>query len=184
MTMDSLANTAVSHTVRSMSMEGVGQNLSFRCMKTALALPIDRVREIIEYGQITTVPLMPSYVKGVINLRGNVVPVIDLSHRFGGPSTEISKRTCIIILELPIGQTTQSAGLIVDAVDEVLDVDASQIEPPPEFGAGISSQFILGMARRDNGFLIILKAEALFSEDELEKIQAPALTQEPVLLQG
>ena len=152
---------------------GAGQNLSFRCMQTALALPIDRVREIIEYGQVTTVPLMPSYVRGVINLRGNVVPVIDLASRFGAAPTEIGRRTCIIILELPIGTTAQLAGLIVDAVDEVLDIDPSQIEPPPAFGTGISSQFIQGMARRDNGFLIILKAEALFCEDELQRMQEP-----------
>lgn len=150
---------------------GAGQNLSFRCMQTALAIPIDRVREIIEYGQVTAVPLMPSYVRGVINLRGNVVPVIDLSARFGAEPTEIGRRTCIIILELPIGATTQLAGLIVDAVDEVLDIDPTQIEPPPEFGTGIRSQFILGMARRESGFLIILKAEALFGEDELQRIQ-------------
>lgn len=181
--MEVLANHAASVMTRPITIDGVGQNLSFRCMKTALALPIDRVREIIEYGQVTTVPLMPSYVKGVINLRGNVVPVIDLSHRFGGQATEIGKRTCIIILEMPTGNSVQSAGLIVDAVDEVLDIDAGQIEPPPEFGAGISSQFILGMARRDNGFLIILKAEALFTEDEMERIQAPQALSEPLLLQ-
>ena len=164
------------------TVNGVGQSLSFRCMKTAFAFPIERVREIIEYGQVTTVPLMPGYVKGVINLRGNVVPVIDLSHRFGGPVTEIGNRTCIIILEMPTGHSVQSAGLIVDAVDEVLDIEANQIEPPPEFGAGISSQFILGMARRDNGFLIILKAEALFTEDEMDRIQSSQLHPEQVLL--
>ena len=97
---------------------GAGQNLSFRCMQTALALPIDRVREIIEYGQVTTVPMMPGYVRGVLNLRGNVVPVIDLAFRFGGKPTEVGRRTCIIILELPIGKTSQLAGLIVDAVDD------------------------------------------------------------------
>ena len=152
---------------------GAGQNLSFRCMQTALALPIDRVREIIEYGQVTTVPMMPGYVRGVLNLRGNVVPVIDLAFRFGGKPTEVGRRTCIIILELPIGKTSQLAGLIVDAVDEVLDIEQSQIEPPPEFGTGINTQFILGMARQENGFLIILNAEALFSEDELQRMHEP-----------
>jgi purine-binding chemotaxis protein CheW len=166
-------NTAQEVTPYQPSDWGAGQNLSFRCMQTALALPIDRVREIIEYGQVTTVPLMPGYVRGVLNLRGNVVPVIDLAFRFGSQPTEVGRRTCIIILELPIGKTSQLAGLIVDAVDEVLDIEKSQIEPPPEFGTGISTQFILGMARQENGFLIILNAEALFSEDELQRIREP-----------
>lgn len=155
---------------------GAGQNLSFRCMQTALALPIDRVREIIEYGQITSVPLMPGYVHGVLNLRGNVVPVIDLAFRFGNRPTGVGRRTCIIILELPIGNTSQLAGLIVDAVDEVLDIEPGQIEPPPEFGTGINTRFIQGMARQGNGFLIILKAEALFSADELQQILEPQST--------
>lgn len=149
---------------------GAGQYLSFHSMQTALAIPIDRVREILEYGQITTVPLMPDYVKGVINLRGNVVPVIDLGCRFSRQKTNISKRTCIIIMELPIGDSIQQAGLIVDAVDEVMDIESKQIEPPPEFGAGINTKFILGMARQEKGFLIIMKAEALFTEDELQRM--------------
>lgn len=149
---------------------GAGQYLSFHSMQTAFAIPIDRVREIIEYGQITTVPLMPEYVKGVINLRGNVVPVIDLGCRFSGEKTNIGKRTCIIIMELPIGDTIQQAGLIVDAVDEVMDIESKQIEPPPEFGAGINTKFILGMARQEKGFLIIMKAEALFTEEELQRM--------------
>ena len=147
---------------------GVGQNLSFHCMNVALALPISRVREIIEYGNLTTVPMMPPYVLGVINLRGNVVPVVDLSARFGAGATKLGKRTCIIILELPRAGESALVGLVVDAVDEVLDVDSGQIEPPPSFGTAIRSDFILGMARREQGFLIILRVDKLLDLDALE----------------
>ena len=147
---------------------GVGQNLSFHCMNVALALPISRVREIIEYGNLTTVPMMPHYVLGVINLRGNVVPVVDLSARFGAGATKLGKRTCIIILELPRAGESALVGLVVDAVDEVLDVDSGQIEPPPSFGTAIRSDFILGMARREQGFLIILRVDKLLDLDALE----------------
>lgn len=146
---------------------GAGQNLSFRCMQVALALPISRVREIIEYGQLTPVPMMPPYVLGVINLRGNVVPVVDLAARFGAGKTGIGRRTCIIILELPAAEGVQLVGLVVDAVDEVLDIDEAQIEPPPTFGTAIRSDFILGMARHDQGFIIILKMDRLLDVDAL-----------------
>lgn len=146
------------------------QTLSFRCMQTPMAIPIVCVREIIEYGQLTVVPLMPAYIKGVLNLRGHVVPVIDLALRLGGTPTEISKRTCIIILDLPVGDTCQQAGLIVDAVDEVLDIYTQDIEPPPEFGTHFNVQFIAGMARMDNGFTILLKADGLFTTDELQRM--------------
>lgn len=146
------------------------QMLTFRSMNTAMAIPIICVREIIEYGQLTIVPMMPNYICGVINLRGHVVPVIDLSLRLGNPATAISKRTCIIILDLIIGDVPQQAGLIVDAVDEVLDIYGEDIEPAPEFGTGVNVQFISGMARSGNGFIILLKAEALFATEELQRI--------------
>lgn len=158
---------------------GAGQNLSFHCMGVALALPINRVREIIEYGHLTAVPMMPSYVLGVINLRGNVVPVVDLSARFGSGATQLGKRTCIIILELPCDDATHLVGLVVDAVDEVLDIEPSQIEPPPGLGTVIRSDFILGMARREQGFLIILKVDRLLDLHELmptEEVMDVALT--------
>lgn len=149
---------------------GAGQNLSFHCMNVALALPISRVREIIEYGHLTAVPMMPSYVLGVINLRGNVVPVVDLSARFGAGGTVLGRRTCIIILELPNADGPHLVGLVVDAVDEVLDIELSQIEPPPSFGTAIRSDFIMGMARREQGFLIILKVDRLLDLEELSPI--------------
>lgn len=149
---------------------GAGQNLSFHCMGVALALPINRVREIIEYGNLTKVPMMPAYVLGVINLRGNVVPVVDLAARFGAGSTILGKRTCIIILEMPETEGLNLVGLVVDAVDEVMDIEAGQIEPAPAFGTAIRSDFILGMARREQGFLIILRVDRLLNLQELNKL--------------
>ena len=155
-----------------------GQHLSFRCMKVALALPISRVREIIEYGHLTEVPMMPDYVRGLINLRGNVVPVVDLAARFGGALTQIGRRTCIIILELPNQGELALVGLVVDAVDEVLDIDPAQVEPPPSFGTAIRSDFIEGMARREEGFLILLRVDKLLDLERLTPETLPAeLTQ-------
>ncbi|MGL4751414.1 MAG: chemotaxis protein CheW [Aeromonadaceae bacterium] len=160
--------------------KAVGQHLSFRCMTTALALPISSVREIIEYGHLTAVPMMPSYVLGVINLRGNVVPVVDLAARFGAGSTSLGKRTCIIILELGGQGSLHLVGLVVDAVDEVLDIEPEQVEPAPAFGTAIRSDFIHGMARRDQGFLILLKADRLLDMESL----APGLEQGIALTTG
>lgn len=156
-----------------------GQHLSFRCMNTALALPISSVREIIEYGHLTAVPMMPSYVLGVINLRGNVVPVVDLAARFGAGATVLGRRTCIIILELGGEGTQHLVGLVVDAVDEVLDIEQGQIEPAPTFGTAIRSDFIHGMARREQGFLILLKAGRLLDMEALTpdlELQTPVMT--------
>ncbi|MDN6861062.1 chemotaxis protein CheW, partial [Pseudomonas sp. CAN2814] len=132
------------------------QHLSFRVRQARYALPIELVREIIEYGQVTGVPMMPSFIHGVINLRGNVVPVLDLAARFGMPLSVPDKRTCIVIIELPLAEAQQRIGLVVDAVDAVLDIEAGSIEPAPPFGAGIRTEFIAGMARNDAGCTIIL----------------------------
>lgn len=151
------------------------QHLSFRVRQARYALPIELVREIMEYGQITTVPMMPSCIHGVINLRGNVVPVLDLAARLGSELTVPSKRTCIIIIELPLNEQQQRIGLVVDAVDAVLDIDAADVESAPTFGAGIRSDFIAGMARDERGFTIMLDVRRVLSlEDILELNRAVA----------
>ncbi|MHA6493928.1 chemotaxis protein CheW [Pseudomonas borbori] len=146
------------------------QHLSFRVRKERFALPIELIREIIEYGQITTVPMMPSFIHGVINLRGNVVPVLDLAARFGLELTEPGKRTCIVIIELPLDDQVQRIGLVVDAVDAVLDIDADEVEPAPPFGAGLRTDFISGMARDDRGFTIILDVRRVLSLDDIRQL--------------
>ncbi|PAU66370.1 chemotaxis protein CheW [Pseudomonas sp. PIC25] len=146
------------------------QHLSFRVRQARYALPIELVREIIEYGQITTVPMMPAFIHGVINLRGNVVPVLDLAARFGFELTEPGKRTCIVIIELELDDQQQRIGLVVDAVDAVLDIDSTEVEPAPPFGAGIRTDFIAGMARDERGFTIILDVRRVLSLDDIRQL--------------
>ncbi|TAK88762.1 MAG: purine-binding chemotaxis protein CheW [Aquabacterium sp.] len=129
-----------------------------------------RVREIIEYGNITTVPMMPGFMRGVINLRGAVVPVIDLHARFGRGKTEVSRRTCIVILEVHNDDDTFVLGIIVDAVSAVRQIDSTQIEPPPSFGTRIRADFIDGMAKISSGFVILLNLGKVLSVDELSAL--------------
>lgn len=151
------------------------QHLSFRVRQAGYALPIDLVREIIEYDEVTRVPMMPDYIHGVINLRGNVVPVLDLAARFGLSRTEPDKRTCIVITELTLEDASQRLGLVVDAVDAVHDIDTRQVLPPPPFGARIRADFIAGMAQQEQGFLIILNLlQVLSTQDLLDLAQARA----------
>ncbi len=144
---------------------GSVQHLSFRVRDARYALPIDLVREIIEYGQITTVPMMPSFIHGVI-----VVPVLDLAARFGMPLSIANKRTCIVIIELNLDEQEQRIGLVVDAVDAVLDIDTDTVEPAPPFGAGINTDFIAGMARDERGFTIVLDVRRVLSLDDIRQL--------------
>src|SRR5882757_11316013 len=117
------------------------QYLTFMLAGEVFAIGILAIKEIIEYASLTTVPMMPEYVRGVINLRGAVVPVLDLSVRFGKPASPVTKRTCIVIIEISTAGQRQDVGVVVDAVDSVLDIPPDQIEPPPAFGARISTDF-------------------------------------------
>lgn len=143
------------------------QYLIFSLGGEAYAVGTQAVREIIEYGQLTAVPLMPAYIRGVINLRGAVVPVIDLAARFGRPATDVGKRTCIVIVEVTSEAQTQVLGVVVDAVSAVRQMGASDIEPPPAFGARIRSDFIQGMAKVQGQFVILLDVGRVLSMDEI-----------------
>ena len=138
------------------------------------AIGILSIREIIEYGQLTEVPLVPSFIRGVINLRGSVVPVIDLAVRFGRPACPVTKRSCIVIIETVYeeGQPNQQMGIVVDAVSEVLDIPAEDIEPPPEFGARIRIDFISGMGKINGKFVVLLDVNRILSIDEVAVIAA------------
>jgi len=128
------------------------------------------VKEIIEYGHLTVVPMMPDFIRGVINLRGSVVPVIDLGARFGRGETAVTRRTCIVIIEVPTGEEKQDIGVVVDAVSEVLEIPASDIEPAPTFGAKIRADFIHGMGKVGGKFVILLDVGKVLSVDEISTL--------------
>jgi purine-binding chemotaxis protein CheW len=144
------------------------QFLTFMLGGEVFAIGILAIKEIIEYDGLTTVPLMPECVRGVINLRGAVVPVMDLAARFGRPATQIGKRTAIVIVEIDADGEQQVVGVMVDAVNAVIDIPPSDIEPAPQFGARIRSEFIAGMGKVNGKFVILLNTDQVLSVTELE----------------
>jgi purine-binding chemotaxis protein CheW len=150
--------------------EEAQQYLTFMLSGETYAISILRIKEIIQYGQLTEVPRMPDFIRGVINLRGAVVPVIDLSVRFGKASTAIGRRNCIIIIEVAIGEESQSVGVMVDAVNAVLEIPAGEIEPAPTFGTHIRADFIAGMGKINGKFVIILNIQQVLSMDDMEAL--------------
>jgi len=148
------------------------QYLTFSLGEEMFAIGILAIREIIEYGQLTEVPMTPPFIRGVINLRGAVVPVIDLSVRFGRQAAGITKRTCIVIIETESAEQKHQMGIVVDAVSEVLEIPASDIEPPPEFGTHIRTDFISGMGKINGKFVVLLDVNKVLSLDEVAVIAA------------
>ena len=142
------------------------QYLTYSLGDEVFAMDIRSVREIIQYGAMTAVPLMPEFVRGVINLRGAVVPVIDLQSRFGREVAKIGKKTCVIIFDASQANEKMELGLLVDAVSEVIEIPDAHIEQPPQFGTSIRRDFIRGMGKVGGEFIVILAPErALDVED-------------------
>ena len=146
------------------------QYLTFTLGGEMFAVGILNVKEIIEYGHLTEIPMMPAFIRGVINLRGAVVPVIDLAARFGGKTTQVARRTCIVIIEVVDQDFRSDIGILVDAVSEVLEIPASEIEPPPSFGAKIRADFIFGMGKVSGKFVIILNINNVLSIEEISML--------------
>jgi purine-binding chemotaxis protein CheW len=142
------------------------QFLTFMLGDEQYAVGILHIKEIIEYGSLATVPMMPECVRGVINLRGAVVPVMDLSARFGRAPSVIGKRSCIVIVEAG-GEEKQVLGMLVDAVNAVVEIAAADIEPPPSFGTRIRPDFIAGMGKHNGRFVILLDIERVLSGEEI-----------------
>ena len=155
--------------------DGPSQYLTFSLAGEMFAVGILNVKEIIECGHLTAIPMMPTFIRGVINLRGSVVPVIDLAARFGASKTEILRRTCIIIVEVSDAETRHDIGIMVDAVSEVLDIPPTEIEPPPAFGTNIRTDFILGMGKVAGKFVILLNIDKVLSVDEIALLTGPLL---------
>lgn len=151
------------------------QYLAFSLGGESFAMDIRSIKEVIQYGSLTEVPLMPEFIRGVINLRGAVVPVIDLSVRFGRPATDVARRTCIVILEVqgPGGEEVE-LGVIVDTVSEVLEIGASEIEPAPGFGSSLRSEFISGVGKVGGRFVILLDVNHVLSIEEMASLTGGA----------
>lgn len=147
--------------------EEQNQYLTFLLSGEMFAIPILNIKEIIEYGSLTTVPMMPAFICGVINLRGSVVPVVDLSIRFARKAASITKRTCIVIIEIEAEDEKQDVGVLVDSVSEVLEIPRNEIEQAPSFGAKIRADFIQGMGKINGKFVIILAVNHVLSIDEM-----------------
>ena len=143
------------------------QYLTFLLGSEMFAIDILGIKEIIEYGNLTSVPMMPAFIRGVINLRGAVVPVVDLSARFGRAATEVTRRSCIVIIETESEADKHDIGVVVDAVSEVLEIPEAEIEPAPSFGAKVRADFISGMGKVKDKFVIVLDTSKVLSVDEM-----------------
>jgi purine-binding chemotaxis protein CheW len=156
---------------------GGDRYLTFRLGTQVYAVPILDVTEILEYRELTGVPMMPSFVRGVLNLRGRVVPVIDLATRFGREPTEIDRRTGIVIVDTSRqqgqGGSGRHMGLLVDAVNKVVHFTREDIEPAPDFGSDVPSGVVSGMARHDGGFIAVLDVTVALSLDGLPPLVVP-----------
>lgn len=149
-----------------------GKYLTFQLGDEEYGIEILKVQEIIGIMNITRVPRTPPYVRGVINLRGKVIPVVDLRLAFGMPSKEYTGRTCIIVVQVTKASSEIVMGVIVDDVSEVANVNGEQIEPPPSFGAAVDNEFIHGMAKVNEKVLILLNIDRALSDDDLASVGA------------
>jgi purine-binding chemotaxis protein CheW len=149
------------------SITETSQYLTFKLEDEVFALDISKVREVMDFTVIAKVPETPDFMLGVINLRGSVAPVVDMRLKFGMSRTEKTVNTCIIIVEVEVDGETTILGALADSVQEVMDLDPDQIEPPPRIGTRLKTKFIKGMGKRDNQFIIILEIDKVFSADEL-----------------
>ena len=148
-----------------------GKYLTFTLAEEEYGIGILKIKEIIGMMSFTTVPRTPAYVKGVINLRGKVIPVVDLRLRFGMPAIEYTDRTCIIMVEIKTGNGVVLIGIVVDSVSEVLNIKAEDIEDTPAFGTHLDTSFILGMARIDKSVKILLDVDRLLSGEEVSALE-------------
>jgi purine-binding chemotaxis protein CheW len=158
-----------------MAVEGaaeINQYLTFNLSDEVFALDITKVREVLEYTNVTKVPRTPEFMRGVINLRGSVVPVVDLRRKFGMNAAEKTVNTCIIIVEVSYDGESTVLGAIADAVKEVFELDAAQIEPAPKIGTRLNNDFIKGMGKHSDEFIIILDIDKIFSVEELSMAAA------------
>jgi purine-binding chemotaxis protein CheW len=152
--------------------------LTFNIMQEVYALDVLKVKEVLELTKITKVPKTPRFMRGVINLRGSVVPVVDLKYKFGMGDTEETVHTCIIVMEVAIDNEVKVIGALADAVKEVINLEPDQIEPSPYLGTKVSIEFIKGVGKIGEDFVIILDIDKIFSEEEFEAVSSSAANME------
>ncbi|GFO54406.1 chemotaxis protein CheW [Geomonas sp. Red276] len=143
------------------------QYLTFRLGEETFALDVGKVREILDFTVVTKVPQTPPFMRGVINLRGSVVPVMDLRLKFGMTETTKTVDSCVIVVEMKLEDDLLVMGVLADAVQEVIDMAPEQIEPPPRIGSKLNTDFIFGMAKHDQQFIIILDIDRVFAGEEV-----------------
>jgi purine-binding chemotaxis protein CheW len=161
-----------------MPVEGIRKNatyLTFTLGEEVFAVDVQKVREVLDFTSITKVPRTPDFMRGVINLRGSVVPVIDMRLKFGMEGTEEAVDTCVIVMEVSLDDETTVIGALADSVKEVFDLDPEQIEPPPRIGTSLNTEFIHGMGKHNEQFIIILDINRVFSADELILVGASGM---------
>ena len=166
------------------SITETGQYLTFKLDEEVFALDISTVREVLDFTKITKVPQTPDFMLGVINLRGSVMPVVDMRLKFGLSRTEPTVNTCIIIVEIELDGEVTLLGALVDSVQEVIELDPEHIEPPPRIGTRLNTKFIKGMGKQDERFLIIVEIDKVFSVDELAIAQEIGVEQLPLAENG
>jgi purine-binding chemotaxis protein CheW len=161
-----------------MSVAGITETVQYLTFKLAdeiFAFDVAKVREILELTSITKVPQTPDFMRGVINLRGSVVPVIDLRLNFGMQCTEQTVNTCIIVVEVNLAEEAIVLGVLADSVQEVVEMEPEHIEPPPQLGTKLNTEFIKGMGKVENDFVMILDIDKVFSVKDLTDIQGNSI---------
>ena len=156
----------------------VNRYLTFFLTPRVFAINLMAVKEIIEYSEITSIPKLPAFIRGAINLRGKVIPVVDLSVRLDYEETVITKRSCIIVVELVVNDEPLNVGILVDLVNQVTDLTFEQLEDAPSFGGNIKTEYIEAMAKIDNKFVVVLNIQSLLSMDDIASLEDVSLREE------
>ena len=154
----------------------IRQYLTFKLASEVFALDVATVREVLDFTTVTRIPRTPEFMRGVINLRGSVVPVVDLRLAFDMSATEKTVNTCIIVVEVCLDGETSIMGALADSVEEVIDLEPEQIQPAPKLGTSIRTDFIRGMGKREADFLMILDIDRVFSADQLASLKSQVST--------
>ncbi len=154
------------------------QVLSFELDNDHFAIEIGIIQEVIEYRKVTRVPRCPDFMQGVINLRGQVIPVVDLRVYFGMHAKAPNLDTCIIIIDIQVGDEACAIGIIADSVQEVVEFDVSDIRPAPKIGLSVDNRFIYGMVEQDQNIMVLLSVQKVFNDDEIHELIDSSATQD------